>query len=635
MNKDQEKNKNKRTILFRLLQDLFAHAPVLLPSVLLCSALTAVLAAVPAIFQQKILAVVTDYLHAGNSSWAQAKEAIFPLLLGLVGLYLISLVLFTFYTQALVVITQTFMHKLRQRMFNHMQDLPISFFDQNKHGDLMSYYTNDIQSLRMMIAWALPDMVRAGLIVLTVFFIMIYYSVPMTLVVLVGVVAMFFTIKKLAGGSARYFVDQQERLGKLQGYVEEAMTGQKVIKVFNHEQATTKAMAEKNEALFQVSYRANAYANAIGPIIMNIGNVLYVIVAAVGGAYLLGGLPNFSLSGTVFSLSILIPFLNMTKQFTGNVNQFAQNINSLVMALAGAERIYRLLDTPAEIDEGQVRLVLVREENGQWVETNERTDHWAWKLPEKDGTFTLKPMRGAMQLVHVDFGYVPDQQVLYDISVYAEPGQQVAFVGETGAGKTTITNLMNRFYEIDTGQILYDGIDIRMIRKEDLRKSLGLVLQNTNLFTGTVMDNIRYGRLEASDEECIEAAKLAGAHSFISRLPEGYATKLEANGADLSQGQRQLLSIARAVVADTPALVLDEATSSIDTHTEQLVLEGMNRLMKGRTVFVIAHRLSTVEESDVIMVMDQGHIIERGSHQDLIQERGVYYQLYTGAFEME
>lgn len=635
MNKDQEKNKNKRTILFRLLQDLFAHAPVLLPSVLLCSALTAVLAAVPAIFQQKILAVVTDYLHAGNSSWAQAKEAIFPLLLGLVGLYLISLVLFTFYTQGLVVITQTFMHKLRQRMFNHMQDLPISFFDQNKHGDLMSYYTNDIQSLRMMIAWALPDMVRAGLIVLTVFFIMIYYSVPMTLVVLVGVVAMFFTIKKLAGGSARYFVDQQERLGKLQGYVEEAMTGQKVIKVFNHEQATTKAMAEKNEALFQVSYRANAYANAIGPIIMNIGNVLYVIVAAVGGAYLLGGLPNFSLSGTVFSLSILIPFLNMTKQFTGNVNQFAQNINSLVMALAGAERIYRLLDTPAEIDEGQVRLVLVREENGQWVETSERTAHWAWKLPEKDGTFTLKPMRGAMQLVHVDFGYVPDQQVLYDISVYAEPGQQVAFVGETGAGKTTITNLMNRFYEIDTGQILYDGIDIRTIRKEDLRKSLGLVLQNTNLFTGTVMDNIRYGRLEASDEECIEAAKLAGAHSFISRLPEGYATKLEANGADLSQGQRQLLSIARAVVADTPALVLDEATSSIDTHTEQLVLEGMNRLMKGRTVFVIAHRLSTVEDSDVIMVMDQGHIIERGSHQDLIQERGVYYQLYTGAFEME
>lgn len=635
MNKDQEKNKNKRTILFRLLQDLFAHAPVLLPSVLLCSALTAVLAAVPAIFQQKILAVVTDYLHAGNSSWAQAKEAIFPLLLGLVGLYLISLVLFTFYTQGLVVITQTFMHKLRQRMFNHMQDLPISFFDQNKHGDLMSYYTNDIQSLRMMIAWALPDMVRAGLIVLTVFFIMIYYSVPMTLVVLVGVVAMFFTIKKLAGGSARYFVDQQERLGKLQGYVEEAMTGQKVIKVFNHEQATTKAMAEKNEALFQVSYRANAYANAIGPIIMNIGNVLYVIVAAVGGAYLLGGLPNFSLSGTVFSLSILIPFLNMTKQFTGNVNQFAQNINSLVMALAGAERIYRLLDTPPEIDEGQVRLVLVREENGQWVETSERTAHWAWKLPEKDGTFTLKPMRGAMQLVHVDFGYVPDQQVLYDISVYAEPGQQVAFVGETGAGKTTITNLMNRFYEIDTGQILYDGIDIRTIRKEDLRKSLGLVLQNTNLFTGTVMDNIRYGRLEASDEECIEAAKLAGAHSFISRLPEGYATKLEANGADLSQGQRQLLSIARAVVADTPALVLDEATSSIDTHTEQLVLEGMNRLMKGRTVFVIAHRLSTVEDSDVIMVMDQGHIIERGSHQDLIQERGVYYQLYTGAFEME
>lgn len=635
MNKDQEKNKNKRTILFRLLQDLFAHAPVLLPSVLLCSALTAVLAAVPAIFQQKILAVVTDYLHAGNSSWAQAKEAIFPLLLGLVGLYLISLVLFTFYTQGLVVITQTFMHKLRQRMFNHMQDLPISFFDQNKHGDLMSYYTNDIQSLRMMIAWALPDMVRAGLIVLTVFFIMLYYSVPMTLVVLVGVVAMFFTIKKLAGGSARYFVDQQERLGKLQGYVEEAMTGQKVIKVFNHEQATTKAMAEKNEALFQVSYRANAYANAIGPIIMNIGNVLYVIVAAVGGAYLLGGLPNFSLSGTVFSLSILIPFLNMTKQFTGNVNQFAQNINSLVMALAGAERIYRLLDTPPEIDEGQVRLVLVREENGQWVETSERTAHWAWKLPEKDGTFTLKPMRGAMQLVHVDFGYVPDQQVLYDISVYAEPGQQVAFVGETGAGKTTITNLMNRFYEIDTGQILYDGIDIRTIRKEDLRKSLGLVLQNTNLFTGTVMDNIRYGRLEASDEECIEAAKLAGAHSFISRLPEGYATRLEANGADLSQGQRQLLSIARAVVADTPALVLDEATSSIDTHTEQLVLEGMNRLMKGRTVFVIAHRLSTVEDSDVIMVMDQGHIIERGSHQDLIQERGVYYQLYTGAFEME
>lgn len=634
------KKKNKPTaspkVLFRLLKDLWHMAPVLLPLVLFSTVLSSVITALPAIFQQRILAEVTDFLTTGNRSWPQAKEVIFPLLGILLFLYVLSILLITFQTQAMNLITQHFLHSLRQRIFNHMQNLPIVFFDQKKHGDIMSYYTNDIQALRMLVSQGLPSMVRAGAIVLTLFIIMVYYSILMTALVLVGVLAMYLVTKKVAGGSAKFFKENQARLGILEGFLQEYMTGQKVVKVFNHEDRAIEKMEEKNQALFEASFKANGYANVLGPVIMNIGNVMYVLAAMVGGLYLLSGLPNFSISGMAFSLSILIPFLNMTKQFTGNINQFSQQINSVVMAMAGADRIYGFLDLEEEVDEGKVRLVHCRKRpNGSYEESADRSLPWLWKIPQEDGSVIYKPMEGDMRMEDVDFSYIPGEPILHDISVYAEPGQQVAFVGETGAGKTTITNLMNRFYEIDDGRILYDGIDVRKIKKEDLRRSLGLVLQSTNLFTGTVMDNIRYGRLDASDEECIEAAKIAGAHSFVSRLPEGYQTKLTANGASLSQGQRQLLSISRAVVADTPALVLDEATSSIDTHTEQVVLDGMAKLMEGRTVFVIAHRLSTIENSDVIMVMDRGRIIERGSHDDLLKEKGVYYQLYTGAFEME
>lgn len=635
MSNKTKKQANPR-ILRRLLKDLFRGAPILLPLVFISTILSSVITALPAIFQQKILAVLTDFLATGNRSWPQAKEAIFPLLAVLVALYLLSVILITFQTQAMNLVTQHFLHSLRQRMFNHMQDLPLSFFDQNKHGDIMSYYTNDVQTLRMLVSGGLPSMVRAGAIVLTLFAIMIYYSLPMTLLVSIGVGVMFLVTRKVAGGSARFFREKQKKLGDIEGFLQEYMTGQKVVKVFNHEDQAIQKMEEKNQALFEVSSKANGYANALGPIIMNIGNVMYVLAAMVGGVYLLSGLPNISISGMAFSLSILIPFLNMTKQFTGNINQFSQQINSVVMAMAGADRIYRFLDQEEEIDEGRIRLVHCREDaQGRLEESPNRDLAWYWKIPQADGSFSYKPMRGDMRMEGVDFSYVPGEPVLHDITVYAEPGQQVAFVGQTGAGKTTITNLMNRFYEIEGGKILYDGIDIREIRKEDLRRSLGLVLQSTNLFTGTVMENIRYGRLDATDEDCIESAKITGAHSFIARLPEGYQTRLTANGANLSQGQRQLLSISRAAVAGAPALVLDEATSSIDTHTEQMVLEGMARLMEGRTVFVIAHRLSTIENSDVIMVMDQGRIIERGSHDDLLKEKGVYYQLYTGAFEME
>lgn len=633
---NKKNNTANPRILLRLINDLFRGAPILLPLVLISTILSSIITALPAIFQQKILATLTDFLATGNTSWSQARELIFPLLAILVFLYLLSVLLITFQTQAMNVVTQHFLHSLRQRMFNHMQDLPLSFFDQNKHGDIMSYYTNDTQALRMLVSGGLPSMVRAGVIVLTLFFIMVYYSIPMTVLVLFGIGAMFLVTRKVAGGSARFFREQQEKLGDLEGFLQEYMTGQKVVKVFNHEDRAIGKMEEKNQALFEVSSKANGYANALGPIIMNIGNVMYVLTAMVGGFYLLSGLPNFSISRMAFSLSILIPFLNMTKQFTGNINQFSQQISSVVMAMAGAGRIYSFLDREEEIDEGQIRLVHCRKNGrGQLEESTDRNLSWYWKIPQGDGSFSYKDMRGDMRMEGVDFSYIPGEPVLHDISVYAEPGQQVAFVGQTGAGKTTITNLMNRFYEIEGGRILYDGIDIREIRKEDLRRSLGLVLQSTNLFTGTVMENIRYGRLDATDEECIEAARIAGAHSFISRLPEGYQTELSANGSSLSQGQRQLLSISRAAVAGTPALVLDEATSSIDTHTEQVVLDGMAKLMEGRTVFVIAHRLSTIENSDVIMVMDQGRIIERGSHEDLLKEEGVYYQLYTGAFEME
>ena len=623
-------------VLGRVLGMLFQFYPVLLPITAVCIVLSALVSSIPAIFTQRVLAVVTRYLDGGNLSWAVAKTEILPMVGVLIGLYVLAMVLITVHTQLMAVITQGFLNKMRRRMFDGMQNLPIRYFDTHKHGDIMSYYTNDIDTLRQLVSQALPNLLQSVVIVVTVLGIMLYYSLPMTLVVLLGVVAMFFVSKKIGGGSAKYFIRQQQSVGKAEGYIQEMMNGQKVVKVFSHEKQAKQDFEKINNELFEDSYRAHAYANVLGPIIMNIGNILYVVSAMMGGLFLLSGMPNLSISGLVFSIDIIVPFLNMTKQFTGNVNQVSQQINAIVMAMAGANRIFNLMDEAAEPDDGYVTLVNCKiGQDGTVQETKAHTGHWAWKHPHRDGTLTYTPLRGDVCMDEVDFGYEPNKEVLHHVSVYAKPGQKVAFVGATGAGKTTITNLINRYYDIADGKIRYDGININKIKKSDLRRSLGIVLQETNLFTGTVMENIRYGRLDASDEECIQAAKLAGADNFITRLPQGYDTLLSGNGGNLSQGQRQLIAIARAAVADPPVMILDEATSSIDTRTEAIVQKGMDKLMEGRTVFVIAHRLSTVMNSDVIMVLDHGRIIERGSHQALIQEKGTYYQLYTGAFELE
>ena len=622
--------------LKRVLSLLIKAYPRLIPIALVCIVFSAIVSSIPAIFQQKVLAVITRYWEAGNTDWSAARQEILPLVLILVGLYVLSIACITLQTQLMAVITQGYLNKMRRKMFDGMQSLPIRFFDTHKHGDIMSHYTNDIDTLRQLVSQSIPSVLQAAIISTSVLTIMLWYSVWMTLVVLLGVFALMFVTGKVGGGSAKFFMRQQKAMGKSEGFVQEMMNGQKVIKVFCHEDEIKAEFDEINDQLCQDSFRAHAYANCLGPINMNIGNILYVLCATAGGLFLLSGMKNVSLSGLAFTIDIVIPFLNMTKQFTGNVNQFSQQINSIVMGLAGAERIFALMDEIPETDEGYVTLVNAREgENGELVETREHTGKWAWKHPHGDGTVTYVPLRGDVRLTEVDFSYEEGKPVLRDVSVYAEPGQKVAFVGATGAGKTTITNLINRFYDIADGKIRYDGININKIKKDDLRRSLGIVLQETNLFTGTVMDNIRYGNLEASDEACIDAAKLAGAHDFITRLPDGYGTMLTNNGSNLSQGQRQLIAIARAAVANPPVMILDEATSSIDTRTEAIVQRGMDKLMEGRTVFVIAHRLSTVMNSDVIMVLDHGRIIERGNHEKLIAEKGTYYQLYTGAFELE
>ena len=623
-----------RGTMRRLIAFLIRSYPVLVPLTALCILFTAVVSAMPAIFMQEVFSLI-DVYQAGGDYAAAARELV-PVILLLAGLYLVSTVSVTLYNQLMVYITQGFLHKLRCAMFSGMQNLPIRYFDTHKHGEIMSRYTNDIDTLRELVSRSLPALLQSCTIILTVLFIMLYFSIPMTLVVLLGVLAMLFVSKKVGGGSARFFVAQQRSVAAAEGFFQEMMSGQRVIKVFCHEEESFRDFEKLNEELCTASSRAHGYANILGPIISNIGNVLYVIIATVGGILLTSGAENFSISGMAFSISIVVPFLNMTKQFTGNVNQFSQQISSIVMGLAGGARVFALMDEKPEPDDGYVTLVHAREEaDGSLTETGERTGIWAWRHPHGDGSVTYTRLRGDVRLLDVDFGYEPDKTVLHGVSVYAEPGQKVAFVGATGAGKTTITNLLNRFYDIDDGKIRYDGINVSKIKKSDLRRSLGIVLQETNLFTGTVMDNIRYGRLDASDEDCIAAARLAGADDFITRLPQGYETELTSNGANLSQGQRQLLAIARAAVADPPALILDAATSAIDTHTEAIVQRGMDKLMEGRTVFVIAHRLSTVKNSDVIMVLDHGKIIERGNHDALIAERGVYYQLYTGAFELE
>ena len=623
-------------VLGRTMKMLFSYYPVLMPTIVVCILVAAVTAALPPIFMQQVIAEIESAVELGTS-WEVASKVIIPKVALLGVFYAVAWLLIALQTQLMAIVTQGFLCKLRRTLFDKMQNLPIRFFDTHKHGDIMSHYTNDIDALRELVSQALPSLLQCIVVLLSVFVVMLYFSIWMTLVLLVGVVCMVTVSKKIGGGSAKYFIRQQKAMGRTEGFIQEMMNGQKVIKVFNHEDEAMRAFDEVNNALFEDSAKAHAYANTLGPIIGNIGNILYVIMAVVGGVFLLTNVPNVSMGGfAVFTISIVVPFLNMAKQFTGNVNQASQQINAVVMGMAGGARLFEMMDEEPEADEGYVSLVNAkRDAEGNLTETAERTGLWAWKHPHADGTLTYTELKGDVRLTNVDFGYVEGKTVLHDVTVYAEPGQKVAFVGATGAGKTTITNLINRFYDIADGKIRYDGININKIKKNDLRRSLGLVLQDTNLFTGTVMDNIRYGRLDATDEECIAAAKLAGADDFITRLPGGYQTELQNNGANLSQGQRQLLAIARAAVADPPVMIMDEATSSIDTRTEAIVQRGMDKLMEGRTVFIIAHRLSTVMNSDVIMVLDHGRIIERGNHEKLIAERGTYYRLYTGAFELE
>ena len=621
-------------VLRRLIRMVFEFFPVLLPVALVCILINAVVSSLPAVFMQNVIAVVEDTYESGD--WSLASGRILKLLTILVTMYVISLIAGAAYNQMMAIITQGTLAKLRKKMFDHMQDLPIRYFDTHNHGDIMSFYTNDIDTLRQLISQSLPQMMISGVTLLSVFCIMMYYSIWLAMIVVFGVVIMTFLARYISGHSSSLFLKQQINIAKLEGYMEEMMSGQKVVKVFCHEDGAKAGFDAINDVVFQTARKANGYANILMPLIGNIGNVMYVIVALAGGTLLLAGAPNLSLSGMAFSISIVVPFLNMTKQFAGAIGQVSNQVNMVVMGLAGAHRLFTLLDEKPETDEGYVTLVNAKvKEDGSLEECPERTNIWAWKHPHHDGTVTYTRLEGDVRFFNVDFAYEPGKTVLHDISLYAKPGQKVAFVGSTGAGKTTITNLINRFYDIADGKIRYDGININKIKKADLRHSLGIVLQDTNLFTGTVMENIRYGNLDASDEECIAAAKLAGADDFISRLPEGYNTMLTGNGANLSQGQRQLLAIARAAVADPPVMILDEATSSIDTHTEAIVQRGMDALMTGRTTFVIAHRLSTVQNSNAIMVLDHGRIIERGTHEDLIKLKGTYYQLYTGALELD
>ena len=558
------------------------------------------------------------------------------LILIMAGIYLIGVIATLFYNRVMVVIAQGVLKEIRDEMFEKMQKLPIRYFDTHSHGDIMSHYTNDTDTLRQMLTQSIPQLFSSVVTIVAVFVSMLTLSLWLTIFVVLFTFIILKVVGNITSKSSKYFVSQQKSLGDVNGYIEEMINGQKVVKVFCHEDNAKELFNQKNEELCKNATEANRFANMLGPLMNNMGYILYVSMAIVGGGLAILGVTNVSLSGVgTLTLGMIASFLQLSRSFIMPLSQVSQQLSSIVMAIAGAGRIFELIDEKWEEDEGYVTLVNVNKVNGELIETKDHSHHWAWKHPHSDGTVTYTELKGEVRFFDVDFGYNEEKIVLHNISLYAEPGQKIAFVGATGAGKTTITNLINRFYDIADGKIRYDGININKIKKDDLRRSLGIVLQDVNLFTGTVMENIRYGRLDASDEECIEAAKLANADGFIRMLPDGYNTIISGDGSDLSQGQRQLISIARAAVADPPVMILDEATSSIDTHTESIVQRGMDSLMEGRTVFVIAHRLSTVKNSDVIMVLEKGRIIERGSHESLIKEKGKYYQLYTGAFELE
>ncbi|MBU9745670.1 ABC transporter ATP-binding protein/permease [Lachnospiraceae bacterium ASD3451] len=594
--------------------------------VLLCIILSALTSVASSLYLKTL---IDDYITPLLVEASPVFSALLRSLIVMGCIYLCGVTATLLYNRLMVAIAQGILKNIRDEMFAHMQTLPIRYFDTHTHGDIMSHYTNDTDTLRQMISQSIPQIFSSVITILAVFCAMVATSWQMTLFVLLFVALMLNVTRKIAGKSGYFFVRQQQALGNLNGYIEEMINGQKVIKVFCHEEKAIEQFDEKNEKLCHDASEANTFANILMPIMGNLGNLQYVLLAIVGGTMAVAGVGGLTL-GAIAS------FLQLSKSFMNPISQVSNQLNMVIMALAGAERIFKMMDEEPEVDEGYVTLVNAKhDENGQLTQTKERTGLWAWKHPHGDGSTTYTELKGEVRFFDVDFGYNPDKIVLHDITLYAEPGQKVAFVGATGAGKTTITNLINRFYDLADGKIRYDGININKIRKEDLRRSLGIVLQDTNLFTGTILENIRYGKRDATDEEVFEAARLANADEFIRRLPNGYDTVITGNGGNLSQGQRQLISIARAAVADPPVMILDEATSSIDTRTEAIVQRGMDSLMKGRTVFVIAHRLSTVRNSDVIMVLEAGRIIERGSHEKLIEERGKYYQLYTGAFELE
>lgn len=607
---------SKKSTLFRVMKEVFTAFPVLFPLVLVGIVVTAGISSIPSLFIQKIVSLLEA--RDPSVSWSVFSKQMMGLILILVGVDILSLILTAIYSIAMATITQGTLYQMRKKMFVKMQTLPLKYFDTEGHGDIMSYYTNDVDALRQMISQSLPNVLSSLVVVVTVFAIMLYFSFWMTLTVLLGVIAMYLVTKYVGKHSRKYFIEQQKSLGKTEGYLEEMIYGQKVVKVFNYEDESMKKFNEVNDKLFDDSQKANSYANILGPILNNIGNILYVVVAIVGGLLIYFNVYNLSLSGMAISISIVVPFLNMTKQFSGNINQVSMQLNSIIMGLAGVERVFALIDQEPEIDDGKIEIEKEEKKSVFVKENSEKTE-----------------VLGNIDIKNIVFGYNEEKTVLKNISITAKQGEKIALVGATGSGKTTIANLINRFYDVNGGEILFDGINVNSIKKSDLRKNVGVVLQETNLFTGTVLENLRYGHLDATREECIEACKKTGAHEFIEKLPEQYDTVLRSGGENLSQGQRQLLGISRALLENKPVLILDEATSSIDTKTENVVQKAMYVLMEGRTVFIIAHRLSTISNSDRIIVLDNGEILEMGTHDELIEKQGRYYQLYTGKFELD